>query len=315
MRLGTVTKSGKDILVAALDPWDASQEQLLDLKAADSAESGIDHHPFTSMLAFIAAGEEAMQRATDLIEKHPEKAVLNVADVTFRAPVPVPEQLRDCLVFETHLKNSFEQAKKMTGREFTIPEVWYEQPIYYKSNRFSVIGHGQDVEWPGFSQMMDFECEMGIVIGQPAKNVPAAHAADHIFGYTVFNDMTARDAQMKEMAGQLGPAKGKDFDTGNILGPFILTADEVEHPVALDMEAKVNDERWGGGNSRDMHHSFADIIAHISASETLHAGEVIGSGTVGTGCGLELGKMLSDGDEIELTIEKIGTLKNRIVKG
>ncbi len=314
MRLGTVTKSGKDILVAAVDPWDAPQERLLDLQAADGAESGIDHHVFSSMLAFIAAGGEAMERAHDLIEKHPEKAVLNVDDVIFRAPLPVPEQLRDCLVFETHLKNSFEQAKKMTGREFEIPDVWYEQPIYYKSNRFSVIGHGQDVEWPRFSQMMDFECEMAIVIGQPVKNVPAEHGADHIFGYTIFNDMTARDAQMKEMAGQLGPAKGKDFDTGNILGPYILTADEVEHPVALHMEAKVNGERWGGGNSRDMHHSFAEIIAHISASETLHAGEVIGSGTVGTGCGLELGKMLSDGDEIELQIEKIGTLKNRIVK-
>jgi len=315
MRLGTVTKDGRDILVAALDTWNVPQERLLDLQAAGSAVSGIDDSIFGSMLAFIAADKEALQRAGDLIEKHDEKAVLNIADVAFRAPIPVPEQVRDCLVFETHLKNSFEQASKMTGLEFTIPDIWYEQPIYYKSNRFSVIGHGQDVEWPGFSQMMDFECEMGIVIGRPAKNVPAEHAADHIFGYTIFNDMTARDAQMKEMAGQLGPAKGKDFDTGNIMGPFILTADEVEHPVALDMEAKVNGERWGGGNSRDMHHSFATIVEHISASETLHAGEVIGSGTVGTGCGLELGRMLSDGDEIELTIEKIGRLTNRIVKG
>ncbi|MGI9354451.1 MAG: fumarylacetoacetate hydrolase family protein [Rhizobiaceae bacterium] len=315
MRLGTVTKDGRDTLVAALDAWDAPQRKLLDLQAADSMVSGIDDPIFGSMLAFIAADEEAMQRARDLIERHDVKAVMNVADVTFRAPIPVPEQVRDCLVFETHLKNSFEQASKMTGREFTIPDVWYEQPIYYKSNRFSVIGHGQDVEWPGFSQMMDFECELGIVIGQPAKNVPAVHAADHIFGYTIFNDMTARDAQMREMAGQLGPAKGKDFDTGNIMGPFILTADEVDHPATLDMEARVNGERWGGGNSRDMQHSFAAIIQHISASETLHAGEVIGSGTVGTGCGLELGKMLSDGDEIELMIERIGTLKNRIVKG
>ena len=112
----------------------------------------------------------------------------------------------------------------------------------------------------------------------------------------------------------MGPAKGKDFDTGNILGPYILTADEVSHPVALEMSAHVNGEKWGGGNSRDMHHNFADIIAHISQSETLYAGEVIGSGTVGTGCGLEIGKQLADGDQFDLTIEEIGTLSNRIVK-
>ena len=120
---------------------------------------------------------------------------------------------------------------------------------------------------------------------------------------------------MAEMPGQLGPCKGKDFDTGNILGPFILTADEVSHPVALDMEARVNGERWGGGNSRQMQHDFGALLAHISASETVYAGEVIGSGTVGTGCGLELGKRLSDGDSFELEIENIGILANRIVKG
>ncbi len=219
------------------------------------------------------------------------------------------------MVFEEHLKNGFAQGEKMTGRKMDIPQVWYDQPVYYKCNRFSIIGHGQDVEWPSYSEMMDFELEMAIVIGRGGKNIPASAAPDHIFGYTIYNDMSARDAQMAEMAGQLGPAKGKDFDTGNILGPYILTADEVEHPVALDMDVTVNGERWGGGNSGQMHHSFADIIAHISKSETLHAGEIIGSGTVGTGCGLEQGRFLEDGDVIELTIDRIGTLKNRIVKG
>ncbi len=126
--------------------------------------------------------------------------------------------------------------------------------------------------------------------------------------------MCARNAQAAKMAGHLGPAKGKDFDTGNILGPFILTADEVAHPVALNMEARVNGSRWGGGNSRDMHHDFAAILAHISASETIYSGEVIGSGVVGTGCGLEVGKRLEPGDDFELEIENIGILANRAVK-
>ena len=147
------------------------------------------------------------------------------------------------------------------------------------------------------------------LITQSIKDAPS-----HIFGYTILNDVSARDAQMLEMQGQLGPCKGKDFDTGNILGPYILTADEVSHPVSLNMEARVNGERWGGGNSREMFHNFADIIAHVSASETIYAGEVFGSGTVGTGCGLELGKRLNPGDFFELEIEKIGILANKIVK-
>jgi 2-keto-4-pentenoate hydratase/2-oxohepta-3-ene-1,7-dioic acid hydratase in catechol pathway len=202
----------------------------------------------------------------------------------------------------------------MTGRAFEIPKVWYKQPIYYKGNRLSFIGHGADVIWPGYAEFLDIELELAIVIGKKGKDITADTATDYIFGYTILNDVSARDAQMAEMSGQLGPAKGKDFDTGNILGPFILTADEVPHPAALNMEAKVNGIRWGGGNSGDMHHDFGAILAHISASETLYPGEVIGSGTVGTGCGLETGKRLQPGDHFELEIEGIGVLANQIVK-
>jgi 2-keto-4-pentenoate hydratase/2-oxohepta-3-ene-1,7-dioic acid hydratase in catechol pathway len=202
----------------------------------------------------------------------------------------------------------------MTGRPFVIPPVWYDQPIYYKGNRMSFIGHKENVIWPNYAQFLDVELEMAIIIGKKGKDIPAAEGPAHIFGYSILNDVSARDAQMVEMPGQLGPAKGKDFDTGNILGPWIVTADEVSHPAALNMELTVNGERWGGGNSRDMQHDFGRIIEHISASETLYPGEVIGSGTVGTGCGLEIGKQLKPGDQFDLTIEKIGTLTNRIVK-
>jgi 2-keto-4-pentenoate hydratase/2-oxohepta-3-ene-1,7-dioic acid hydratase in catechol pathway len=135
----------------------------------------------------------------------------------------------------------------------------------------------------------------------------------HIFGFTIFNDFSARDAQLAEMGGQLGPAKGKDFDGANSFGPWIVTLDEIGDPHALDMEARVNGERWGGGNSSTMHHKWPAILAHISASETLRAGEIIGSGTVGTGCGLELGRQLKAGDVVELEVEKIGVLRNRVV--
>ncbi|MFC3614331.1 fumarylacetoacetate hydrolase family protein [Lutimaribacter marinistellae] len=307
MRLGTVAFEGRELVVAALD-----DNRLLDLHLAAEV-NGADCAMFVDMMSVIYGGDEALSLARFLVDAAEDRCILLSEEVTFCPPL-LPVQYRDCLVFEEHLKNSFAQAEKMTGRPFDIPKVWYRQPIYYKGNRLSFIGHGQDVIWPDYAEFLDIELELAIVIGKKGKNIRPEEAADHIFGYTILNDVSARDAQMAEMPGQLGPAKGKDFDTGNILGPFILTSDEVSHPVALDMEARVNGERWGGGNSRSMQHDFGAILAHISASETLYPGEVIGSGTVGTGCGLEIGKRLAPGDRFELQIERIGTLANRIVK-
>ena len=304
MRLATVFYQDKNRVVAAIDA-----EHLLDLAAAtDSAE-----HPFADMLTLIDAGEVGLALVQQLLDAPKIAAILKSVDVEFRTPI-VPTQYRDCLVFEQHLINGFAQAEKMTGTPYKIPKIWYEQPIYYKGNRMSFIGHGQKVVWPFYSDYLDIELEIAIVIGKQGKDISTSDAPSHIFGYTILNDVSARDAQMAEMDGKLGPAKGKDFDTGNILGPYILTADEVTHPVALKMQARVNGEVWGGGNSADMYHNFADIIAFISKSETLYAGEVIGSGTVGTGCGLEIGKRLAPHDQIELEIENIGTLANQIVK-
>jgi 2-keto-4-pentenoate hydratase/2-oxohepta-3-ene-1,7-dioic acid hydratase in catechol pathway len=266
---------------------------------------------FADMVAVVQAGANGLTAARNRLNSGDHRIALS--DAEMRCPIH-PVQYRDCLVFEEHLINSFKAAEKMTGRTFAIPQVWYDQPIYYKGNRMSFIGDGQDIRWPNYAEFVDIELELAIVIGKQGTDIPKGEAEGYIWGYTILNDVSARDAQMVEMAGQLGPAKGKDFDTGNILGPWIVTADEIAHPVALDMEAHVNGERWGGGNSRLMHHSFARIIEHISASETLYPGEVIGSGTVGTGCGLEIGRRLTPGDEIALTVEKIGTLRNRIVR-
>lgn len=307
MRLATVTHEGQAKTVAALE-----NEILLDLrKAAEATDQ--DGAIFVDMLTLINAGQGGLEVARALIVAPDQAATIAVTDVSFMPPI-MPVQYRDCLVFEEHLINGFAQVEKISGNKMAIPKVWYEQPIYYKGNRMSFIGHGADVQWPNYAEHLDIELEMAIIVGKTGKDIRVADGPSHIFGYTILNDVSARDAQMKEMPGQLGPCKGKDFDTGNILGPYILTADEVPHPVALNMEARVNGKRWGGGNSRAMRHSFADILAHISASETVYAGEVIGSGTVGTGCGLELGKRLQDGDSFELEIENIGTLANRIVK-
>jgi 2-keto-4-pentenoate hydratase/2-oxohepta-3-ene-1,7-dioic acid hydratase in catechol pathway len=283
---------------------------------------------FLSMLGLIEAGDRGLQQAAELLKTVPARDRRSLTGLKLLAPLPVPQQIRDCLVFEKHLKQGSERyfreiadkspdpAKTWAGFVeagfMIIPEVWYKQPIYYKCNRFSVIGHDQDVQWPYYSKYLDYELELALVVGKKGKNIKSGEASEYIFGYTIFNDISARDAQFLEMPGRLGPAKGKDFDTGNVLGPWIVTADEID-PYNLTMTAKVNGVEWSRGHSSEMHHRFDAILAHISREETLHPGEIIASGTVGNGCGLELGRSLSPGDVVELEIENIGSLRNRIV--
>jgi 2-keto-4-pentenoate hydratase/2-oxohepta-3-ene-1,7-dioic acid hydratase in catechol pathway len=289
----------------AIGVVDTARGAALDLAAAGAV--------FPDMLALIDAGEGGLAEARRLAAAWPRDAEVPLAGLRLLAPL-LPRQMRDCLVFEGHLKNGMAQREKRTGVKETIPEVWYRQPIYYKCNRFSVAGPDTTVVWPKYSKLMDFELELACVIGRSGKDIARENALAHIFGLTIFNDFSARDAQFAEMAGRLGPAKGKDFDGGNVLGPWIVTLDEIGDPHALNMEVRVNGERWGGGNSGSMHHKFPDILAHISDSETLHAGEVIGSGTVGTGSGNEMGRSLNSGDVVELEIEKIGVLRNKVVR-
>jgi 2-keto-4-pentenoate hydratase/2-oxohepta-3-ene-1,7-dioic acid hydratase in catechol pathway len=177
----------------------------------------------------------------------------------------------------------------------------------------TVVGTGAEVHWPAYSQVIDYELEIGVITARAGKNIKVEDADAWIFGYAIYNDFSARDAQYTEMAGALGPAKGKDFDTGNAMGPWLVTADEVPDPQALTMVTRVNGEEWSRGNSRDMQHSFKRMVSYMSEDETLYAGEVIGSGTVGGGCGNELGRFMKHGDEIELEVSGLGILKNRIV--
>lgn len=277
---------------------------------------------FDSVLSIIKGGDDAKATAKSLLDAAAVRVPLSEAKL--HAPVPVPEQIRDSMLFEKHVQQAMEQIARMRkpllgplliklGMVKVAP-TWYQIPIYYKSNRFSVNGPDGDVIWPRYSQIMDFELEFGFFLGKGGKNIKASEARNHIFGFTIFNDFSARDAQSIEMQSMLGPCKGKDFDTGNSMGPFLVTLDEIGDPYSLRMQARVNGETWCDSNSSTIHHTFEDLLARVSADETVHPGEFFGSGTVGDGCGLEHGRYLKDGDVVELEVEKIGILRNRVIR-
>jgi 2-keto-4-pentenoate hydratase/2-oxohepta-3-ene-1,7-dioic acid hydratase in catechol pathway len=290
----------------------AAGERVVDFTAADPSPW------FHDMLALIDGGEPALDRARAL--ERAAAHTLAMGEVRLLAPIPVPRRLRDFLSFEQHVRQS-RANRHLFGIEteprdpaaVKIAQVWYDRPIYYKSNCFSVVGTGADIEWPTYSRAIDYELEVALVTGRRGKNISEASARDYTFGYCIFNDFSARDTQFSEMQGTLGPAKGKDFDTGNALGPWIATIDEVADPQDLVMVARVNGEEWSRGNTRTMHHSFAKLLAYASLEETVYPGEILGSGTVGGGCGNELARYMKDGDVIELEVSGLGVLRNRIV--
>ncbi|MEJ0042642.1 MAG: fumarylacetoacetate hydrolase family protein [Rhizomicrobium sp.] len=312
MKLATFLTAAGEQRIAAVDP---GRGRALDLAAAALLTGRRDTPGLSSMLALIEAGDAGLAEAQRIAGEWPVGAEIALAEIKLLAPLPRPNSIRDCLVFEQHMIDANLRLAKIMGREPTpIPPLWYERPTYYKGNRMSVVGTETDVIWPRYSEEMDFELEMACIVGRQGKDIPREQGLDHIFGFTIFNDFSARDTQSKEKVFGQGPTKGKDFDTGNALGPWIVTRDEIGDPQTLKMEVRVNGERWGGGNSSGMYHPFAAIIAFISTEETIYPGDVIGSGTVGTGCGLELGRFPKPGDVIELEIEKIGILRNRLVK-
>ncbi len=265
-------------------------------------------HFLVSVLRLIEEGPEIWSEVRDVV-----RAASDVPDLFVRlddpslrllCPTDLVASLRDFLAFENHVKNGAER------RGTDVPDYWYEAPVYYKGNRRAIIGPDADCPWPPYTEWLDFELEMALVVGKRGRDVAREDAAAHIFGFTVFNDFSARDIQMREVTAWLGPAKGKDF--ANALGPCIVTVDEVGPEPDLEMICRVNGEEWGRARSSEMHWRWADIISHVSMGEDIYPGDIYGSGTPGGCCGLDLGRKLSPADVVELEIEKIGVLRNTI---
>ena len=276
-----------------------------------------------SMQALSEAGAGGLAAARAALEEAAQ--TLPLADVRLLAPLPLPPQIRDASTAPRHIANAPVGMRRLAAAlagdgdpgpfEGTVPDIYKAQPIFYITNRFSVAGHGDTITWPRYSDYMDYELEVAVVIGKGGRDIAAADAMEHVFGFTIFNDFSARDTQLREMQGMLGPAKGKSFDAGNVFGPWIVTRDEIADYRDLRCVAKINGKLVTDSRLGAMLHGFEDMIAFISNAETLHAGEIIGGGTVDDGCGLERFEFLSDGDEVELTVDGIGTLRNRVVRG
>jgi 2-keto-4-pentenoate hydratase/2-oxohepta-3-ene-1,7-dioic acid hydratase in catechol pathway len=327
MKLATFVPTGGGARPGAL-VGSGKSLRLLDLRAATTRSDAASSAP-ASLLELIEAGERGMEVARRVVERCAGDADLSYAieEVTLLAPVPEPPQMRDFTVFPGHIRGApagmqriaaRKQGRKQAASEIKplaeIPQVYRDRPIYYITNRFSVSGPGADIVWPHYSSLMDFELEFGIFLSKGGRNISASKARENIFGYTIYNDFSARDTQFEEMQGMLGPAKGKSFDAGNVLGPWIVTADEIPDPYNLAMRARVNGETWTDSDSGGMLHSFEEMIAYVSRGETLRTGEFFGSGTVGGGCGLELDRWLKHGDVVELDVEHIGVLRNRVLR-
>jgi 2-keto-4-pentenoate hydratase/2-oxohepta-3-ene-1,7-dioic acid hydratase in catechol pathway len=268
----------------------------------------------SDMIAFFRREKEGKDRAEltiDYVERYQgegsllgprgEKIVYEMNEVKLKAPVPRPNSLRDYITFEGHA--SFSGKKQ-------LDKGWYEIPVCYKGNPDTVIGHDEIIPWPAFTDSLDYELEYGIYIGKEGKNIPREWAGEYIAGYTIFNDISARDIQLEEMlAGGLGPAKGKD--TCGVMGPCLVTPDEVD-PKNLRMIARVNGEVWSDNSSGTAYWTWPQVIEFASMEETLYPGDFLGSGTVEGGCGMELNRWIQPGDTIELEVEGIGILRNRV---
>lgn len=267
-----------------------------------------------SLASFLRLHQDAsinmLQETLETYKKLLKEGITDVAfhlndvkDLKFDAPLDEIAMYRDFYAHEKHVKKGFEKRKE------EVPAAWYEIPAYYKGGNTGFIGQDDIIPWPYYSQQLDYELELGVVIGRDGKNVKGNDIKKHIFGFTILNDVSARDIQRKEMSIRLGPAKGKDWCS--VMGPVIVTFDEFnyEEPNLL-MTAAVNGEEWSRGYSGDSHYTWGQMIEHLSMEEWIRATDFIGSGTVGTGCGLELDKWIKPGDLLELTIDKIGTLKN-----
>lgn len=310
---------------------EAADGRLIDLDRSQRLRGGKAFDPFSDMIAFIEGGDAALQTAHALLDDAPDEALYDLASVVLAPPIPRPRKIRAFSVYAQHLQQAVAGAgrilaakdgkpdapadtqNELSGLNGLISPGWFETPGYYYSDCTAITATDSDVAWPDYSSWIDYELELAAIIGRPGKDIAAADAGRHIFGYSILNDLSARDAQFKAMATGLGVAKGKDFDRSNPFGPCIVTADEIPDPYALRLAVRVNGETWTDGTTAGPHWSFGDCIAYASQAQTIYPGELFSTGCIANCCSMELMRTVRRGDRIEFDVEGIGVLGTRIV--
>jgi 2-keto-4-pentenoate hydratase/2-oxohepta-3-ene-1,7-dioic acid hydratase in catechol pathway len=312
MRLGRIrvsTPDGADTRLVASDddassPWfDLRTTARIDLLAEGASAAGARELSAalapSSMSAALARGAVLRTLATRAVTaRHPEAEVEQPA---FAACVD-PVRFRDFMAFEEHFSFGYR------WRGLPVPDVMYELPVSYAGEPRAVLGPGDPLPWPAYTEHLDYELELGIVIGRSARDLTPETALAHVAGVTILNDVSARDIQGREMAGGLGPSKGKHF--GSVVGPWFTTIDALG--PSLGMRARVNGETWCDTTSDQMAWSIAELVAWASQGETLEPGSLLGTGTCNGGSGIELGRRLAPGDVVELEVDGLGILSNRV---
>jgi len=286
-------------------------------KVVDGNVHGLEHG--VSLVDLLGDDGTRLRRAGDRATTEPSE-VLSLDNVVLRAPIPRPPTVRDFYAFEQHVRTARE------GRGLQMDPDWYELPVFYFSNPYGVIGPEVDVAIAPGSSELDFELEVAAVVGRGGSDLDPRDAEQHIAGFCVMNDWSARDLQRREMKLSMGPVKGKDFATS--LGPMLVTPDELEdarrgRAYDLTMTATVNGTEYSRASLADIYWSFGEMLAYASRGTRVEPGDIIGSGTCGTGCILELALVhgserypwLRAGDVVELSVERLGMLRNRVVAG
>jgi 2-keto-4-pentenoate hydratase/2-oxohepta-3-ene-1,7-dioic acid hydratase in catechol pathway len=272
-----------------------------------------------TILGLLGDDGERLASAGQTAKDDPAE-VLALDDVVLRAPIPLPPTVRDFYAFEQHVKT----ARQRRGLEMD-PD-WYELPVFYFSNPYAIRGDGEDIAVPPGSSDLDFELEVAAIIGRGGSDLTPQQAEERIAGFCVMNDWSARDIQRREMKLSMGPVKGKDFAT--TIGPALVTPDEIAgtrsgRAYDLTMTATVNGKEYSRASLAEIFWSFGEMISYASRGTRVEPGDVIGSGTCGTGCILELALVhggdaypwLRPGDEVVLSVDRLGSLRNRIVAG
>lgn len=315
MKLGRIAVQGPDGEVARLVLALPEEGRVIDLRSAKAlalqrqgatpqAAQRLAAALFPeSMAAAIALGDVFLAAARDIAVERPTEASIDITTVKWLSASD-PSVVRDGLTFIGHIKGFHEKIGQPPHASLL------KVPGYFKGSPHTVIGHEAEVPWPGYIQHMDYELELGYVVGRRAGNLRPENARDVLFGITIFNDFSARDRQAIEMPIAMGPTKCKDFAYG--IGPWITTIDEFADLDNISMEVRVNGETWGKGNSANKLWTVEELIAWASLGESLEPGDVIGSGTMGGGSALELDRKLQPGDVVELEVGGVGTLRNRM---